>query len=43
MDLDHIARNESMVRENIKPSALSDYQILCIGTIELNLRYLHLD
>jgi hypothetical protein len=40
-DLDHIARNEAEVREAPHLSALSDYQILSIGTIELNLRYLN--
>jgi hypothetical protein len=42
-DLDHITRNEAEPRESPKETALSDYQILSIGTIELDLRYLNLD
>ena len=42
-DLDHITRNEAEARENPKKTSLSDYQILSIGTIELDLRYLNLD
>ena len=42
-DLDHITRNEAEARENPRQTSLSDYQILSIGTIELDLRYLNLD